>query len=203
MPPCWESKSDWEIFKLIAAKVSELAAVHLPDPRQGPGRHPAAARHPDELAQPRILDWAKGECEPIPGKTMPQMAVVERDYVNLYNRFISLGPTCRATGLGAHGINMARERPVRRDAGDPAHRGVGRSKRTPRFRGGGRRQRHPLPRPRDQRRGLLPRLPGRGGEDRAATDGPGGAVQGGQLPLRRPGPAAPADPHQPLLVAAS
>ncbi len=32
VPPCWESKSDWEIFKSIAKKVSELATVHLPEP---------------------------------------------------------------------------------------------------------------------------------------------------------------------------
>ena len=52
---------------------------------------------PAEMAQP-IKDWAKGECEPIPGKTMPRLAVVERDYVNLYNRFVSLGPDVRRDG---------------------------------------------------------------------------------------------------------
>ena len=26
VPPCWESRSDWEIFKALAEKVSELVA---------------------------------------------------------------------------------------------------------------------------------------------------------------------------------
>jgi len=37
---------------------------------------------PDELAVPGgvVRDWARGECEPVPGKTMPKFVVVERDY---------------------------------------------------------------------------------------------------------------------------
>ena len=104
VPPCWESKSDWEIFKAIAKKVSELAQTHLPDPVKDLVCTPLAHDTPDEIAQPEIREWAKGECAPIPGKTMPWMSVVERDYANLYNRFISLGPTVRAAGIGAHGI---------------------------------------------------------------------------------------------------
>lgn len=51
-----------------------------------------------------IKDWSKGECEPIPGKTMPHFRIVERDYVNLYHRFISFGPLAKQNGIGAHGI---------------------------------------------------------------------------------------------------
>jgi len=32
VPPCWESKSDWQIFRTIAKKFSELAARHFPEP---------------------------------------------------------------------------------------------------------------------------------------------------------------------------
>ncbi|GIX14167.1 MAG: hypothetical protein KatS3mg118_2126 [Paracoccaceae bacterium] len=36
---------------------------------------------PSEIAQPYdVRDWKKGEVEPIPGRTMAQIAVVERDY---------------------------------------------------------------------------------------------------------------------------
>ena len=43
---------------------------------------------PAEIAQAtNVRDWKKGEVEPIPGKTMPSVAVVERDYPNLYKRF--------------------------------------------------------------------------------------------------------------------
>ena len=44
-----------------------------------------------EIAQPfDVKDWKKGEIDPIPGKTMPAVTVVERDYPNLYKRFTSL-----------------------------------------------------------------------------------------------------------------
>ena len=58
---------------------------------------------PDELAQPEILDWGEGECEPMPGKTMPHVRVVERDYANLYNKFISFGPKAREDGISRSG----------------------------------------------------------------------------------------------------
>jgi nitrate reductase alpha subunit len=51
-----------------------------------------------------VRDWSKGECEAIPGKTMPGLAVVERDYVHLHDRFVSYGPVVRNSGLSAHGI---------------------------------------------------------------------------------------------------
>ena len=48
---------------------------------------------PGEIAQALdVKDWKKGEVEPIPGKTMPAVTVVERDYPNLYKRFTALGP---------------------------------------------------------------------------------------------------------------
>ena len=46
-----------------------------------------------QLAQPfDVKDWKRGECELIPGKTAPNIAVVERDYPNVYKRFTALGP---------------------------------------------------------------------------------------------------------------
>ena len=104
VPPCWESKSDWDIFKGLAKKVSELAETHLPEPVRDLVAVPLQHDTPAEMAQPEIKDWSKGECEAIPGQTMPGLAVVERDYKNLYNRFISLGPGARE-GIGAHGLS--------------------------------------------------------------------------------------------------
>jgi nitrate reductase alpha subunit len=105
VPPCWESKTDWDIFKDIAKKVSELAENHFPDRVQDIVSPPLLHDTPDELAQREIKDWAKGECEPIPGKTMPKLIIVERDYKNLYKRFISFGPLAKNMGIGAHGIS--------------------------------------------------------------------------------------------------
>lgn len=106
VPPCWESRSDWDIFRSLAKKLSELAEKHLPDPIKDLVATPLSHDTPDELAQPEIKDWRKGECEPVPGKTMGHLTVVERDYVNLYNQFISLGPLARKNGLGAHGVKF-------------------------------------------------------------------------------------------------
>ena len=101
VPPSWESKSDWMIFGTIAKKVSELSQKHLPGTQKDIVAAPLLHDTPGEIAQRRVLDWKKGECEPIPGKTMPNLAIVERDYPNLYNRYMSLGPDIGH--LGAHG----------------------------------------------------------------------------------------------------
>ncbi len=107
VPPVWESRTDWEIFKAFAAKVSELAPGAFGD---GTVKDivwsPLAHDTPDELAQSAVRDWRTGECAAVPGKTMPHIRVVERDYANLYNRFVSLGPGVRENGLSAHGITI-------------------------------------------------------------------------------------------------
>ncbi|MGD1092622.1 MAG: nitrate reductase subunit alpha [Bryobacteraceae bacterium] len=105
VPPCWESKSDWQIFRVIAKKFSELAAAHFPEPVQDLVATPLAHDSPAEISQPQIRNWIDGEVEAIPGKTMPGFKVVPRDYKNLYNQFISFGPGVRANGLGVHGTH--------------------------------------------------------------------------------------------------
>ncbi len=105
VPPCWESRSDWQIFRTIARKFSELALKHFPTPVEDVVATPLAHDTPAEIAQPEMREWIKGEGPAIPGKTMPGFQVVERDYPNLYNRFISFGPQVRARGLGAHGTH--------------------------------------------------------------------------------------------------
>lgn len=106
VPPVWEAKSDWEIFKAFAKKVSELAPTIFPEPVKDVVAYPLLHDTPDELAQTQVQDWRAGECEPIPGKTMPHLAIVERDYRNLYNRFISLGPLVRKDGISGNGVHV-------------------------------------------------------------------------------------------------
>jgi nitrate reductase alpha subunit len=105
VPPSWESKSDWQIFRSIARKFSELAAKHFPEPVADIVASPLAHDSPAEIAQPQIRDWMAGEIDAIPGKTMPALKLVKRDYRNLYQQFISFGPLVRANGLGAHGTH--------------------------------------------------------------------------------------------------
>ncbi|MBD81470.1 MAG: nitrate reductase subunit alpha [Crocinitomicaceae bacterium] len=103
IPPVWESKTDWQIFQALAKKMSEMAKRYLPKPMKDVVNVPLSHDSADEITQPRLLDWSKGECEPIPGKTMHKIAFVERDYTKVYEKFIALGDNIKKTGLGAHG----------------------------------------------------------------------------------------------------
>ncbi len=107
VPPCWESKSDWAIFKAIAKKFSELAEPHFPEPVEDVIAAPLAHDSPAEVAQADLKQWILGEVDPLPGKTMPNLKIVQRDYKNVYNQFISYGPCVRENGLGAHGTSYS------------------------------------------------------------------------------------------------
>jgi nitrate reductase / nitrite oxidoreductase, alpha subunit len=102
--PVWESKSDWEIYKAIAKKFSEIAPEVLGE-EEDVVLTPILHDTPGEMAQPiEVADWAKGEVDAIPGQTMPQIAVVKRDYPNLYKQFTALGPLMDKLGNGGKGI---------------------------------------------------------------------------------------------------
>ena len=102
--PVWESRSDWDIYRGIAKKFSEVAPEVLgveEDVVLVPIQHDS----PNEIAQPfGVADWGQGQAEPVPGTTMANIAVVERDYPNLYKRFTSLGPLMEKLGNGGKGI---------------------------------------------------------------------------------------------------
>jgi nitrate reductase alpha subunit len=103
--PVWESRSDWDIYKGIAEAFSRVAPEVLgveKDVVLTPIMHDTAG----EIAQPfDVKDWKKGQIDPIPGKTMPAVTVVERDYPNLYKRFTSLGPLMNKLGNGGKGMS--------------------------------------------------------------------------------------------------
>ena len=101
--PVWESKTDWDIFKCLAKATSEMAKEYFSKPRKDIVTLPLAHDTADEISQPEIKDWYKDECEPIPGKTMHKLAVVDRDYTQIYEKFITLGDGIKTSGLGAHG----------------------------------------------------------------------------------------------------
>ncbi|MFW6198463.1 MAG: nitrate reductase subunit alpha, partial [Acidobacteriota bacterium] len=104
-PPAWESRSDWDLFQALATKTGELSMRHFPEPVEDLVMSPLAHDSPAEISQPEIRDWAAGECEPIPGKTMPSFTVARRDFRRLGQRFRALGPGVRS-GIGAHGIQL-------------------------------------------------------------------------------------------------
>ena len=103
--PVWEARSDWDIFKGIAKQFSESAKGHL-GVEKDLVTLPILHDTPAEIAQPfGVKSWWKGECDLIPGKTAPNMIVVERDYPNTYARFTSLGPLMDKLGNGGKGIS--------------------------------------------------------------------------------------------------
>jgi len=102
--PAWQSRSDWDIYKGFAKKFSEVCVGHLGVEKElvlTPLMHDS----PAELAQATdVKDWKRGEVDLIPGKTAPQVTVVERDYPNVYRRFTAIGPLMDKLGNGGKGI---------------------------------------------------------------------------------------------------
>ncbi len=102
--PAWEAKSDFDIFNLLSAKLSDLA--------QGlPVEHdlvlaPLAHDSPGELGQAlTVADWKRGEIDLIPGQTAPTMVVVERDYANLHRKLAAVGPLLAKLGVSNKGLH--------------------------------------------------------------------------------------------------
>ncbi|MBN9010869.1 MAG: nitrate reductase subunit alpha, partial [Rhizobiales bacterium] len=110
--PVWEARSDWEIYKGIAKAFSAVAPEVLgveKDVVLTPIQHDT----PGEMAQTfDVADWKRGEVEPIPGRTMPAVSVVTRDYPNTYARFTALGPLMSEIGNGGKGIAWKTQREV-------------------------------------------------------------------------------------------
>ncbi len=110
--PVWESRSDWDIYKGLAKKFSEIAPEELGIERDVV-LVPLLHDTPGELAQPfTVQDWGKDHSAPIPGKTMATITVVERDYPNVYKRFTALGPLMTSLGNGGKGIAWKTEHEV-------------------------------------------------------------------------------------------
>ena len=111
--PVWQSRSDWEIYKGFAKAFSEVCVGHLGVEKEvvlTPLMHDT----PAELAQPLgVAEWKKGEVDLIPGKTAPQVTVIERNYPETYARFTSLGPLMDKVGNGGKGIAWNTETEVR------------------------------------------------------------------------------------------
>jgi nitrate reductase alpha subunit len=108
--PPWETKSDWDMFREIAKSFSEMAKVHLPA-QEDLVLSPLAHDTINGIAQPfgKVKDWRKGEVEAIPGKTMPNFNFVKRDYPNVYDMWITVGPNIK-NGYGTKGVKIPGDR---------------------------------------------------------------------------------------------
>ncbi|MBT2570126.1 nitrate reductase subunit alpha [Planococcus sp. ISL-110] len=107
--PLWESRSDWDIYAKLAERFSEMAKTHLPGVYKDVVITPLAHDTKSEISQPMgvVKDWTKGEIEAIPGKTMPNFSIVERDYTKIHDKYITLGPNLAVGKTGAHGVSFS------------------------------------------------------------------------------------------------
>lgn len=103
--PPWQTKTDFELFGLMAQRFSEYAGDHL-GVRRDLVATPLQHDTPDVMATPhgRVTDAPL-----VPGVTMPKLAVVERDYPNLFDKWRSLGPLSEKLGLTTKGITYHAE----------------------------------------------------------------------------------------------
>ncbi|WP_431955851.1 nitrate reductase subunit alpha [Nocardia lijiangensis] len=111
--PPWQTRTDWASFQTIAEAFSKLAVDHL-GVRHDVVATPLLHDTPDELATPhgRVQDWKHGECEPIPGVTMPRLTVVERDYTAIAAKMAALGPLAERLGATTKAITYRLDREV-------------------------------------------------------------------------------------------
>ncbi|MEU4564909.1 nitrate reductase subunit alpha [Actinoplanes sp. NPDC023936] len=105
-PPS-DAHTDYDTFLALADKVSELAVTHLgvrTDILAAPLQHDT----PDELAMPsgRVRDWKFGECEPVPGRTMPKLITIERDYTQIGRKMRTVGPLLDTLGTTTKAITV-------------------------------------------------------------------------------------------------
>lgn len=105
--PPWEAKSDWDAFKGLAKKFSEMAEQYFRAPLKDLVAIPLLHDSQDEIAQSygKIPDWKNGDVFPQPGVNLPRLHIVERDLSKVYDKYISLGPKVKEA-IGAHGIRF-------------------------------------------------------------------------------------------------
>ncbi|MBP1449297.1 MAG: nitrate reductase subunit alpha, partial [Thermoproteus sp.] len=107
VPPQFESRTDWQIFKAIAAEFTRLAKARGLGGVKDVVATPLLHDTPGEVAQPFgvVVDWREGG-EPRPGQNMFNLVVVERDYSKIYDMFTALGPRVVKAGIGAKGVRI-------------------------------------------------------------------------------------------------
>jgi nitrate reductase / nitrite oxidoreductase, alpha subunit len=103
--PPWQTRTDFDAFHSIARDFSRLAETHL-GKRTDIVALPLMHDTPDELAQPGgvVRDWAAGECDLVPGVTMPKLVAVERDYPAVAAKMAALGPLTEMAGVTVKGV---------------------------------------------------------------------------------------------------
>lgn len=111
--PPWQARTDYDAFQRMAQVFSNLAKKHL-GTVQDIVALPLQHDTPTEISQPFgiVRDWKLGECEPIPGKTMPNLVTVERDYSAIAQKMQTLGPNVENLGTVVKGVTLKQTQAV-------------------------------------------------------------------------------------------
>jgi nitrate reductase alpha subunit len=112
--PVWGARTDWAIFREIAQAFQRLAPGEL-GVEDDLVLTPCLKDTPSELSQPYGgEDWRRSDVEGVPGRTMPAMTVVQRDYPATYDRFVSVGPLLAERGNGTKGMTWDTKEEIER-----------------------------------------------------------------------------------------
>src|SRR3546814_19518724 len=89
--PAWESRRDWNIFRAIAKKFSDVAPEVL-GVEHDVVLSPTLHDHAGELAQSyEPKDGMTAECEPIPAEQLPTLSLACGNYPQPLPRHLSVG----------------------------------------------------------------------------------------------------------------
>jgi nitrate reductase alpha subunit len=105
--PPWETRSDYVAFSTLITEVARLSQGHLGvhrDVVMMPVQHdtPGETAHPGGIAS----DWRGTGEVPDPGRTMATLAVVERDYPAVAEKWHALGPLVSTLGTTQKGVTV-------------------------------------------------------------------------------------------------
>ncbi|WP_233197770.1 nitrate reductase subunit alpha [Cryobacterium sp. Y57] len=101
--PPWQAKTDFDIFHVLAAKISEMSVTHL-GVRKDLVAAPLQHDTPDGMATPHGIVLSDQPL--IPGVTMPRLVVVERDYPAFAAQLGALGPLTAKLGMVTKGVKF-------------------------------------------------------------------------------------------------
>ena len=113
--PVWESRSDWEIYKGLSVTFSEIVRKYncFDKIEEDVVLTPLLHDTIQELGQGlTVKDWKTDDIQMIPGKTMPNITIVERNYDSIDLQFMSLGPLLKKSGNSCKGLSWNTENEI-------------------------------------------------------------------------------------------
>ncbi len=103
--PPWDARTDFEWFGDLALACSAMGAQHL-GKRTDILTVPLPHDTPDELSNPHGEFGPRERVGWVPGKTMPKIVPIERDYGRIYEKWSTVGPLPEKVGMATKRVNF-------------------------------------------------------------------------------------------------